>query len=188
MSGQTPSQTVGPYFALGLTAEQYGYPHSSIAGNDLVRSDGIHQVITITGQVIDGEGTPIDDAMVEIWQADATGRYPNAGSNTSFAGFGRCGTGLDDANRFSFRTIKPGAPGGGHAPHINVAVLMRGGLNHLFTRIYFPEDSKQHDADQILTAVPAERRHTLIAARDSDNAYRFDIHMQGEQETVFFDV
>ena len=187
-SGETPSQTVGPYFAIGLTAEQYGFPFSSIAGADLVTPDTVGTPITISGQVFDGEGAPVSDAMIEIWQADAAGKYPDRTTNTAFSGFGRTGTGTDAETRFTFRTIKPGTVADGEAPHINVVVFMRGTLNHLFTRLYFPEDAAAHGTDPVLAAVPAERRHTLIARSDGETAYRFDIHMQGAQETVFFDL
>lgn len=188
MAGQTPSQTVGPYFALGLTPRQYGYPFASIAGPDLTTTETSGARIALSGQVFDGDGAAITDAMVEIWQADAAGRYPGAGSNASFRGFGRSGTGYDASATYAFTTVRPGAPAAGQAPHINVAVFMRGTLNHLYTRIYFPDDAGAHDRDPVLAAVPPQRRATLISTADGDNAYRFDIHMQGPQETVFFDL
>ncbi|MGI9463183.1 MAG: protocatechuate 3,4-dioxygenase subunit alpha, partial [Aestuariivirgaceae bacterium] len=187
-SGETPSQTVGPFFALGLTAGQYDYPHTSIAGPNLTTTDTEGTRITVTGQVFDGDGEPVTDAMIELWQADASGRYPDEGSNTGFKGFGRAGTGASDTARFTFQTVKPGSIGQTHAPHINVTVFMRGALNHLFTRIYFPEDGADHANDSVLSTVPPDRRATLIAKPDGTNTYRFDIHMQGAQETVFFDV
>ncbi len=187
-AGQTPSQTVGPFFALGLTAEQYGYPFTSIAGPDLTGPETVGDRIQVFGQVLDGAGTPVSDALIEIWQADATGNFAGKGANAGFSGFGRAGTGVHDDNCFVFQTVKPGIIAEGHAPHINVIVFMRGTLNHLFTRIYFPEDAAAHAADPVLTAVPRDRRATLIATADSDRAYRFDIHMQGAHETVFFDL
>lgn len=187
-ASQTPSQTVGPYFAIGLTADQYGLPYTSIAGADLTGPGTTDARITISGQVFDGEGTVIDDAMIEIWQADAAGKFARPGSNSAFTGFGRCGTGTDAANRFKFQTIKPGSIADGHAPYIDVIVFMRGTLNHLYTRIYFPEDASLHGDDPVLAAVPVDRRYTLIARPDSEGVYRFDIHMQGEHETVFFDL
>ena len=187
MTGETPSQTVGPFFAIGLTAEQYGYPHTSIAGNDLTVPELTGDRIALTGQVFDGDGEAVGDAMIEIWQADAAGRYVAPGSNIGFKGFGRSGTGYDDSKHYSFTTVRPGGVGN-CAPHINVVVFMRGTLNHLFTRVYFPEDGEAHLTDPVLQAVPAERRGTLLAVREGDAVYRFDIHMQGERETVFFDV
>lgn len=192
---QTPSQTVGPYFAYGLTPEQYGYPMASIAGPDVARSDLDGQHIRIEGRVLDGAGNPINDAMIEIWQADASGRYAHPadprGSNIGFKGFGRCGTGTDPENRFWFQTVKPGSVDGRQAPHINVTVFMRGMLLHAFTRIYFSDEEKANATDPVLSAVPADRRETLIAKRISTpvgTVYRFEIHMQGAAETVFFDV
>ena len=193
--GQTPSQTVGPYFAYGLTPEQYGYAMRSIAGSTLVERETAGNRIRIEGRVLDGQGSPINDAMIEIWQADAQGRYAHPadgrGSNASFKGFGRCGTGTDAENRFRFDTVKPGAIGDGSAPHVNVIVLMRGMLSHAFTRIYFSDEVALNAKDAALATVPADRRDTLIAAREegpSGPVYRFDIHMQGPRETVFFDL
>ncbi len=192
---QTPSQTVGPYFAYGLTPEQYGYEIKSIAGSAVATDDAAGERIRIEGRVFDGEGAPISDAMIEIWQADGQGRYahPSGGrdSNSTFKGFGRCGTGTDPAHRFWFDTVKPGSADGISAPHINVAVFMRGILVHAFTRIYFPEEAVLNARDPVLLCVPAERRAKLIAERVSAAGlpvYRFDIHMQGERETAFFDV
>jgi len=191
---QTPSQTVGPYFAYALTAEQYGYPLTSIAGGTLVTGDVEGERIRIEGRVFDGEGKPVDDAMIEIWQADAKGRYAHPadprGSNTAFKGFGRMGTGTDRENRFIFDTVKPGSVDGRQAPHINVIVTMRGLLVHAFTRIYFSDEATANARDPVLSSVPAERRATLIAERKETPTgivYRFDIHMQGPNETVFFD-
>lgn len=195
MSNQTPSQTVGPYFAYGLTAEQYGYPHTSIAGAALADDTVAGERIRIVGQVFDGEGTPINDAMIEIWQADAQGRYAHPadarGSNTGFKGFGRAGTGTDAQNRFIFDTIKPGSVDGAQAPHLTVVVFMRGLLTHAYTRIYFSDEMEANAADPVLQSVPQNRRDTLLAVRQESGdrpVYRFDIRMQGPQETVFFDV
>ncbi|MGD1880315.1 MAG: protocatechuate 3,4-dioxygenase subunit alpha [Kiloniellaceae bacterium] len=203
--GQTPSQTVGPYFAYGLTPEQYSYPAlASIASANLRSPDVAGQPIRIEGRVLDGNGDVVNDAMIEIWQADPQGRYAHPadarGGNIGFKGFGRCGTGTDAENRFVFDTVKPGAVGdrGGddQAPHITVIVFMRGLLSHLYTRIYFADEAEANAKDPVLQSVPAERRGTLIAAlkepgRDEAGGvpvYRFDIHMQGDAETVFFDV
>ena len=191
---QSPSQTVGPYFAYCLTPEQYGYGFEAIAGNRLADETIEGERIRILGRVLDGAGNAVDDAMIEIWQADADGRYPGgsrdeAGGSLAFSGFGRCGS--DDEGGFWFATIKPGAIGNGHAPHIGVIVQARGILNHAFTRIYFAEESDANSADPILQSVPADRQDTLIAVRSETPAgpvYRFDIYMQGDDETVFFDV
>lgn len=192
---QTPSQTIGPFFAYGLTPEQYDYDLTSIAGPKLASEDQEGVRIHVEGQVFDGEGATVGDAMIEIWQADAAGRYAHPsderGSNADFTGFGRVGTGTDSQERFFFETVKPGAVAKGQAPHINVVVFMRGLLNHAYTRIYFPDEVEANAADPVLAAVPADRRGTLIAKqeeRDGKAFYRFDIHMQGPNETVFFDL
>jgi protocatechuate 3,4-dioxygenase alpha subunit len=191
---QTPSQTVGPYFAYGLTSKQYGYQQTSIAEGVLVGEDTEGERITLIGRVFDGEGKPVSDAMIEIWQADAQGRYAHPadprGSNSDFVGFGRLGTGTDPQNRFQFQTVKPGPVGADQAPHITLILFMRGLLTHLYTRIYFSDEETANASDPVLSAVPADRRRTLIAARsDGTNGveYRIDIHMQGPEETVFFD-
>jgi protocatechuate 3,4-dioxygenase, alpha subunit len=191
---QTPSQTVGPFFAYALTPEQYGYEFASIADGKLVDSSTPGQRIRIQGRVFDGKGEVVPDAMIEIWQADEQGRYAHPadprGSNVGFKGFGRMGTGTDAQSRFIFDTIKPGSVDGVQAPHINVVVFMRGLPAHAFTRIYFSDEDAANARDPVLATVPAERRRTLIATRDSsaDGAvYRFAIRMQGPDETVFFD-
>jgi protocatechuate 3,4-dioxygenase, alpha subunit len=188
---QTPSQTVGPYFAYGLTPEQYGYPFRELVGNDLTRPETEGNRIRIEGCVYDGAGNKVPDAMIEIWQADAQGRYAHLAdprpSNANFTGFGRFGTGTDPENRFIFETIKPGSVDGEQAPHISVIVMMRGLLTHTFTRIYFSDEAEANAKDPVLKSVEESRRPTLIAGADGA-VYRFDIHMQGDQETVFFDV
>jgi protocatechuate 3,4-dioxygenase, alpha subunit len=192
---QTPSQTVGPFFAYGLIPQQYGYPFRSLAGAILVDSETPGERIRITGRVLDGEGNPVPDAMIEIWQADSQGRYAHPadrrGSNVRFKGFGRCGTGTDPQSRFAFETIKPGPIGDGQAPHVNVIVFMRGMLCHVYTRIYFDDEAEANARDPVLASVEEARRHTLIAPRTTapgGTVYRFDLHMQGPDETVFFDV
>ena len=192
--GQTPSQTVGPYFAYGLTATQYGYdfdqPFDAVLALDGARGARIR----LEGRVIDGDGNPINDALVEISQPDGTGAYPQSVEDAQaigFRAFGRAGTGTDAQNRFVFHTVKPGAEAAGEAPHINVIVLMRGMLLHTFTRVYFSDEAAANERCPVLALVPPERRQTLVAVRDEGPGgpvYRFDIHMQGPSETVFFDV
>jgi protocatechuate 3,4-dioxygenase alpha subunit len=179
---QTPSQTVGPYFAFGLAAQQHHFDSNQVADGVLAENQ-----IRIVGRVIDGDGKPINDALVEIWQADAEGLYGQPG----FKGFGRQGTGTNPEFSFVFNTIKPGAVDDRQAPHLTFLVFMRGLLSHVFTRMYFSDETVANAADPVLALVPPERRHTLIATRDDNGAgpvYRFDIVMQGENETVFFDV
>ena len=192
--GQTPSQTVGPYFAYGLTPEQYNYPLAQIADGVTVDEETEGERIRIVGQVFDGADQPIGDAMIEIWQADSQGRYAHPADpnrpNATFTGFARMGTGTDPQNRFVYETVKPGGRDG-QAPHVNVIVMMRGLLTHAYTRIYFGDEEAANAADPVLSAVPEDRRHTLMARRTvtpSGIVYRFDIRMQGDRETVFFDV
>jgi protocatechuate 3,4-dioxygenase alpha subunit len=193
--GITPSQTVGPFFAYGLTpAGKFAW--SDLIINNLLTPDVAGERIRIEGRVTDADGKPINDALLEIWQADGEGRYASAGnsarSNTAFKGFGRTGT--DQHGAFSFDTVKPGAVAGPagekQAPHILLAYFSRGLLTHMYTRIYFA-DEKSNDADPVLNLVPAERRRTLVAKRELRGTlpvYRFDIALGGDDETVFFDV
>ncbi|CAN5357536.1 protocatechuate 3,4-dioxygenase subunit alpha [soil metagenome] len=196
MSNITPSQTVGPYFKYGLTPGN-DYQWNDAFGNDLVTSDVTGERIRIVGQVFDGAGVVIPDAMLEIWQADAQGRFADprdkrAVPNTAFKGFGRCGA---DANGgYFFRTIRPGSvpgPGGKpQAPHILLAIFARGMTQQAVTRIYFEDQKAANAADPILALVPADRRPTLIARREPGDvtAFCFDVHIQGGSETVFFDL
>jgi protocatechuate 3,4-dioxygenase alpha subunit len=180
---QTASQTVGPYFRIGLI-----YGHSQ---NDLVQEKTSGERIKITGSVLDGDGQPIPDAMVEIWQPDANGIYNhptdplNTQADPHFRGFGRAET--RSGGVYEFKTIKPGSRAG-QAPYINVNVFARGMLIHAVTRIYF-EDEPANTDDPVLNAVECNRRHTLIAVLEQSSnlpTYRFDIHIQGNEETVFF--
>ena len=176
--GRTPSQTIGPFFHIGLTGA---------GGADLAGPAPAGRVIGLAGRVLDGAGEPVSDALLEIWQADAAGGY---GGAEGFIGFGRCAT--DAEGGYRFRTLFPGraaAPRGGlQAPHVAMSVLARGLLVRLATRIYF-EDGEGARDDPILALVPAGRRDTLIARRaDRADDYRFDVVLQGERETVFFDV
>jgi len=187
---QTPSQTVGPYFAYGLTPEQYLYNFPSIDDGKMLKSDSVlGERITIFGQVRDGKGDLVPDAMIELWQADANGVY--LADRKKFHGFGRFGTGTDKSNRFLFTTVKPGQVDG-QAPHINVLVFMRGLLVHAYTRLYFSDEAEANAKDKVLNSVDAGRRATLIAKKttlaDGSTGYEFNILMQGEMETVFFDV
>ncbi|GAB2606251.1 protocatechuate 3,4-dioxygenase subunit alpha [Spirosoma areae] len=196
---QTPSQTVGPFFAYGLTAEQYGYPYDSLMNHSLVSNDTPGERIFITGRIFDGNGVSIPDALIELWQADPQGHYRttpiehNTASFTDrgFLGFGRMGTGTLPDGQFRFTTLKPGALDDGSAPHINIMLLMRGSLRNLYTRLYFPDEPAANAQDALLNAVSPDRRATLLAHRQEVNGetrYVFDIYMQGPNETVFFDL
>ena len=193
--GITPSQTVGPYFAYGLTPSgKYAWNDAFI--NNLVTPDTSGDRIRVGGKVFDGDGQVVPDCMLEIWQADAQGRFADpqdkrALPNSTFRGFGRCGT--DAHGAYWFDTIKPGQvadpDGKPQAPHIVLAVYARGMLLHLYTRIYFDGETA-NAADPVLALVPADRRTTLIATRKQGaaNVYHFDVHLQGGNETVFFEM
>ncbi len=201
MAKQTASQTVGPFFLYGLTPElATGIRYTGYTGAVLADEATAGEHIVVEGRVLDGKGDPVPDAMVEIWQANAAGRYRHAEDDRAdvplddtFRGFGRTGTGKDGG--FRFRTVKPGpVPGLGNAwqaPHIVVCVFARGMLSHAYTRLYFSDEGEANGADPVLGAVEAARRQTLIAERTESRGqtvYRFDIRLQGDGETVFFDV
>jgi protocatechuate 3,4-dioxygenase alpha subunit len=192
--GITPSQTVGPYFKYGLTPNGE-YAWNDAFTNNLLTPDVSGERIRVEGTVYDGDGAVIPDCMLEIWQADAQGRFSNpqdqrALPNSSFKGFGRCGT--DKSGGYAFDTIKPGvapdADGKPQAPHIVLAVFARGMLLHLYTRIYF-DDEAGNASDSVLALVPTDRGATLIAKRKAGaGVYTFDVRLQGDSETVFFEV
>lgn len=190
---QTPSQTVGPYFAYGLCPQQYDFDFRSLFTPVLADREAAGEHITLVGQVFDGDGKVIGDAMLEVSQVDANGNFPASREEilkTGFRGFARVGTGTDPHKRFVVETVKPGRVSEEQAPHLNVILTMRGMLLHTFTRVYFEDEAAANQTDPVLAAVPASRRDTLIARREPNvaNVYRFDIHMQGDNETVFFDV
>jgi protocatechuate 3,4-dioxygenase alpha subunit len=182
----TGFQTVGPFFEVALRTR---------AEMHMVQADTRGTRITIEGVLLDGAGAPIRDGLVELWQADADGRYAHpedprrAEADPSFSGYGWRHTNEDGG--FRFDTIKPGAVAGPdgrpQAPHIMVSVMGRGILTRFITRLYF-EDEAANDRDPILALVPAGRRDTLMAGRTGEGQYRFDIRIQGPGETVFFDV
>jgi protocatechuate 3,4-dioxygenase alpha subunit len=168
MSGPTPAQTVGPYLSIGLTWDEGPYVVAADAPG----------AVWLRGVVRDGAGALVPDALVETWQADPAGRFHSPG----FRGFGRCGT--DDEGIWGIRTLKPGRVEG-QAPHLAVSVFARGLLHRVVTRLYFADEAGANEADQVLASVPAARRHTLLAVPSGDG-YRFDIKLQGDDETVFF--
>jgi protocatechuate 3,4-dioxygenase alpha subunit len=172
---QTPSQTIGPFFAYGLTPEQYSYDFSSWFDGDIRDSFDKQNTITVVGQVFDGNDQLVEDAMIEVWQNDKHRQC-----------FGRFGTGTDAKNRFIFQVSKP-EPIADEAPFLSVIIFMRGALLHLYTRIYFSDEEELNAKDEILLSVPADRRETLIAQKKG-SVYTFNVHMQGARETVFFDV
>jgi protocatechuate 3,4-dioxygenase, alpha subunit len=194
----TPSQTVGPFFSMRLP-----WPDGPF-----VVPEGTPGAVTIVGRVLDGAGNPIPDALIETWQADPEGRFahpddPRGASVSgyrSFRGFGRCPTSPDGSYRIV--TLKPGplpcpeagggAGGATEAPHLNVSVFARGMLDRVVTRMYFPDETEANAADPVLSSLPEpDRRGTLIAvpvSTTSGSVLRFDVRLQGDNETVFFDV
>ncbi len=185
----TSSQTIGPFFSVGLWRPEW----SDLTRNGL---DG-GAPIRIEGSVIDGDGVGVPDALIEIWQADAQGRYEDhdapVPADRLFRGFGRCGTDAD--GRYAFRSIVPGvvsdASGTPQAPHANVTVFARGMLTRVVTRLYFGDRAEQNAGDPVLQSLPEAARATLIAPRidaGADAVYRFDIILQGDGETAFFDL
>ncbi|QEL23481.1 protocatechuate 3,4-dioxygenase subunit alpha [Bosea sp. F3-2] len=199
---ETPSQTAGPYVHIGLAPHQAGFDiFENNFSNDLVPEATAGERITIEGYVFDGTGTPVRDALIEIWQANAEGRYNHPDDrqakplDVAFRGWGRTGAAFD-TGLYTFRTIKPGAVAGRNkrimAPHINVWVVARGINIGLNTRMYFSDEEQANSVDPVLGLIEQKsRRDTLIAKREErDGAvvYMFDIHLQGEHETVFFDV
>jgi protocatechuate 3,4-dioxygenase alpha subunit len=182
----TPSQTVGPYLRIGLT----WLNRDNLAGPEVTG-----ERVAVEGRVFDGDGKPIDDALIEVWQANSHGKYAHPDDpqdkpiEPGFSGFGRIPT--DEQGRFRFTTIKPGrvpGPGGEpQAPHLVISVLARGVIKRLATRMYFPDDPA-NATDPVLRLVPAERRATLIAKRGREGVLEWNVRIQGEDETVFFDV
>ena len=183
--GTTASQTVGPYLHIGLTW---------LVTSNLVGPGVTGEPITLEGRVVDADGKAVDDALIEIWQANAHGRYDHPDDTRElplepgFKGFGRVATDADGA--FRFTTIEPGsipAPEGGmQAPHINVTIFMRGMLKQLKTRVYFPGEAANAN-DPVLVRVPRERRDTLVARPAGNNVLRWNVVLQGAGETVFFE-
>jgi protocatechuate 3,4-dioxygenase, alpha subunit len=191
----TPSQTVGPFFHLGMTRPEWA---DLTAGNP--NGPPLGERIAIEGRVLDGDGAPVPDAVIEVWQANAAGRYnhpddrrDDAPLDPGFRGFGRVAT--DAGGGFRLATVKPGpVPGRGNAwqaPHINVAVFARGLLRHLYTRIYFESDPR-NAADPLLSSIEDEKVRGTLLARTAEEGempvYRFDIVLQGENETAFLDI
>jgi protocatechuate 3,4-dioxygenase alpha subunit len=184
----TPSQTIGPFLAIGLP-----WPDGPF-----VVPEAAPGAISISGLVLDGAGEPVGDAMIETWQAAPDGSFahpddPRGPGAAGFRGFGRCPTGRD--GRYRIVTLRPGplpaGDGGTEAPHIDVSVFARGLLDRVVTRIYFPDETAANAADPVLAGLTDDRRATLIAAAvpgTGAGTFRFDIRLQGGRETVFFDV
>lgn len=196
---ESPSQTAGPYVHIGCTpnfAEIEGvYPQD--LGHAMITGNVQGQRIRITGRVIDGTGTPLRDAMIEIWQPDATGLFNSPAetrgtADPNFTGWGRCASDMT-TGEFAFDTVKPGAvpfvDGRMQAPHVTLWIVARGINLGLHTRMYFPDEAEANAADPILSRIEHQARiKTLIGEDKGDNHYHFDIRLQGHNETVFFDI
>jgi len=184
----TTSQTVGPFFKIGLLW---------LSRNRLVEEGVTGERVTVRGRVIDGDGVPVPDAILEVWQANSHGKYAHPEDTQDkpleggFQGYGRIPVNAEGA--FCFSTIKPGTvpgpDGKEQAPHLAITLFMRGLLRHLWTRMYFPNDSR-NAADPILKLVPADRRSTLVAtnAPNEPGAVEWNVILQGKNETVFFEL
>lgn len=176
---RTPSQTVGPFLSIAM-----GWPPDGPCVVPL----GTLDAIWIRGRILDGTGAPVCDGLVETWQPDTDSRFATA-AHGGFRGFGRAMTDADGV--WAVHTVKPGriadTQGGLAAPHISVAVFARGLLKHVWTRIYFDDEADANQADSVLQSIDASRRGTLVAERTTDG-YRFDVRLQGPDETVFLDV
>lgn len=194
---ESPSQTAGPYLHIGCLPNFSGidgvYPEDP--GRCMINANTRGERIRILGHVYDGEGAPLLDAMIEIWQADAAGLYPSAHENRSeaeFMGWGRqpCDP---DSGEFAFDTIKPGRvpypDGRPQAPHITIWIVARGINIGLHTRLYFDDEPDANAVDPILVQLAiGQRAQTLVTKSDGEHRYRFDIYLQGDNETVFFDL
>ncbi|MCQ4631599.1 protocatechuate 3,4-dioxygenase subunit alpha [Shinella sp. CPCC 100929] len=195
---ESASQTAGPYVHIGLTPNFAGIGgvYENDLGTTMVNDETLGRRITITGRVLDGTGTPLRDALIEIWQADAAGLYNSpselrGSADPNFSGWGRCPT-HGETGEYRFETIKPGRvpfrDGRQMAPHISLWIVARGINLGLNTRLYFGDEEAANAEDPVLARIEHRVRvPTLIAAVDGDS-YRFDIHLQGEKETVFFDI
>jgi protocatechuate 3,4-dioxygenase alpha subunit len=194
---ETPSQTAGPYVHIGLALAAAGNPPRELEiWNRMAKPEAPGEHIVLIGQVYDGNGHLVRDSFLELWQADHQGRYDEVfDPEKAFNGFGRSATTFDAGSEWTVQTVKPGvvrnAAGVPMAPHINVSLFARGINIHLQTRLYFDDEAAANAVDPVLNLIEQpQRRETLIAKRcevDGKPAYRFDIRIQGEGETVFFD-
>lgn len=190
---ETASQTAGPYVHIGCTPNFLGiegiFPED--LGTRMITGEPAGERITVTGSVIDRAGNVLKDALVEIWQADAAGKFPGQGGAEGFTGWGRS-PGDMETGEFTFETLKPGRvawhDGRPQAPHITVWVVARGINLGLHTRIYFPDEEAANAEDPILQRVEHRERIKTLIARKTPEGYRFDIRLQGEDETIFFDI
>lgn len=195
---ETASQTAGPYVHIGLVPGAAGFEifHNRI-GEDITGPEAQGERIRVTGCVFDGTGAPLKDVLIEVWQANAAGIYPHpedpnaAHVEPGFRGWGRVIPDFE-TGEFAFDTVKPGAVSGpaGHpqAPHLNLWIVARGINIGLQTRAYFEDEAEANAADPVLSLIEQVQRRDTLLARKAAGGYRFDIHLQGDKETVFFDV
>ncbi len=199
---ETPSQTAGPYVHIGLIPHQAGFAIFETAFSNVIAGpDAVGERILVEGRVFDGANEPVRDVLIEVWQADAAGRYAHAAdprhesADPALSGWGRTGSDFE-TGLYCFETVKPGSVVGRHgrpmAPHLNLWIVARGINIGLQTRLYFADETAANAADPVLNLIEqASRRETLLARRETRDGrivYVFDIHLQGDAETVFFDV
>ncbi|SCB11991.1 protocatechuate 3,4-dioxygenase subunit alpha [Rhizobium multihospitium] len=195
---ETPSQTAGPYVHIGLTPNysEIGGVYETDLGSTMVNDKTLGERITVTGRVLDGAGAPVKDAVLEIWQADSAGFYNSPSelrgtADPNFTGWGRCPTNSVDGV-FRFETIKPGRvpfkDGRRMAPHITVWIVARGINIGLHTRMYFPEEAAANAEDPLLARIEHKERLATLIAHKEGSGYTFDVHLQGDKETVFLDI
>lgn len=195
---ETPSQTAGPYVHIGLTPNycEIGGIYDTDLGISMVNDKTLGERITLKGRILDGAGVPVKDAVVEIWQADSAGLYNSPAemrgtADPNFTGWGRCPTSAEDGV-FRFETVKPGRvpykDGRRMAPHITLWIVARGINIGLHTRIYFPDEAEANAEDPLLARIEHRDRVATLIARKEGSVYTFDVHLQGDKETVFLDV
>lgn len=194
---ESPSQTAGPYVHIGLAPGDAGFDiYAQELGRDIAGPQAQGSPITVTGTVTDGTGAPVKDVLIEVWQANAAGLYPGTGPDADkvepgFRGWGRVIPDFETGT-FSFATVKPGAVMGRNgrlmAPHLNLWLVARGLNIGLNTRMYFGDEPAANAADPVLNLIEQTHRRATLIARAEGSAYHFDIRLQGDAETVFFDV
>ncbi|MET0436561.1 MAG: protocatechuate 3,4-dioxygenase subunit alpha [Devosia sp.] len=192
---ESPSQTAGPYVHIGMTPNFCDLPgvYAADMGSTMINGEVEGERITLNIRLIDGAGVPLSDGLIEIWQADASGSFvgPNSSSAPAFTGWGRQAS--DASGLTVFETIKPGRVAGPDgklmAPHVSLWIVARGINIGLQTRLYFEDEAEANEGDFVLNKImDKRRRQTLIARKEADGRYALDIHLQGEKETVFFDI
>lgn len=190
---ETASQTAGPYVHIGLAPGAAGFDiYAHELGHDIAGPNANGTRITVTGIVTDGTGAPVKDVLIEVWQANAAGTYPGNGKvEDGFRGWGRVIPDFD-SGKFSFETIKPGSVMGRNgqimAPHLNLWLVARGINLGLNTRMYFGDEARANAADPVLDLIEQVQRRDTLIARAEGSTYHFDIRLQGDGETVFFDI